>query len=46
MYNCPASGMLAPYHRCQLPALSPPGSSSADRAGSNAKMILIPGSAP
>jgi hypothetical protein len=32
--------MLSRYQRCQFPALSPP-SSSADRAGSNAKMILI-----
>src|ERR1039457_4676484 len=38
--------MLSRYHRCQLPALSPPGSSSADRAGSNAKMILIRDAVP
>jgi hypothetical protein len=33
--------MLSRYQRCQFPALSPPSSSSADRSGSNAKMILI-----
>jgi hypothetical protein len=38
--------MLARYQRCQLPALPPPGSSSADRAGPDAKMILISGPAP
>src|ERR1039457_4450519 len=38
--------MLSRYHRCQLRALSPPGSSSADRAGPDAKMILIAGPAP
>src|ERR1035437_5755716 len=40
------AGMLSRYHRCQLRALSPPGSSSADRAGPDAKMILIAGPAP
>jgi hypothetical protein len=36
-YNCSASRMFSRYHRCQFPALSPPISSSADRAGSNAQ---------
>jgi hypothetical protein len=35
--------MLSRYQRAQLPALSPPRSSSADLAGSKAKMILISG---
>jgi len=36
-----ATGMFSRYQRCQFPALSPPGSSSAGRAGSNAKSTLI-----
>src|ERR1700678_3311553 len=35
--------MFSRYQCCQFPALSPPRSSSADLAGSNAKITLISG---